>query len=108
MSPDEIVAVNLIPMRPGVPVADFARFSNEVDRPTCLAKDVVLGFDAYVVERRDPGAPSVDVVELMHVRSWDEWVAVRDHDPDLEPVTRGFTRHVDPATVRTLFARPLR
>jgi hypothetical protein len=104
----EIVAINLIPMRAGVPVEDFARFSAQLDQPTCLAHDVVLGFDAYAVQRRDPGAPSVDVVELMHLRSWDEWVRVRDGDPALEPVTTGFERLVDPSTVRTLFASPIR
>ena len=96
-------AINLIPMRPGIEVADFARFSAEVDQPTLLAQDVVLGFDAYAVTRRDEGAPSVDIVEVMHVRSWGEWVQVRDNADAIKPVGEGFEQRVDPGTVRTLF-----
>lgn len=98
-------AINLIPLRPQAAATDFARFSATVDQPTCLAHDVVEGFDAYVVVRRDPGAPSVDVVEVMQVRSWDEWVDVRDNSPTMSRVVEGFEALVDPAAVRTLFAR---
>jgi hypothetical protein len=102
------VAVNLIPLRAGATVEEFSRFSNEVDRPICLAQDVVLGFDAFAVTRRDEGAPSVDIVELMTVRSWDGWVDLRDNMPQMEEVTSGFEKLVDPAAVRTLFATPIR
>jgi hypothetical protein len=96
-------AINLIPLRQGVELDDFARFSAEVDQPTLLAQDVVLGFDAYAVTRRDEGAPSVDIVEVMHVRSWSEWVDVRDNSEAIKPVGAGFAERVDPSTVRTLF-----
>jgi hypothetical protein len=96
-------AINLIPLRPGAGVEDFARFSGVADQPICLAQDVVQGFQAFAVTRRDEGAPSVDVVEVMHVRSWAEWVEVRDNLPGMEPVTSGFDELVDPSTVRTLF-----
>lgn len=96
-------AINLIPMRPGVDPSDFVKFSAEVDQPILLAQDVVLGFDAYAVTRRDEGAPSVDIVEVMHVRSWDEWVDVRDNAEAIKPVGEGFEKRVDPTTVRTLF-----
>jgi hypothetical protein len=102
MTPNGEYAINLIPTRPGKADA-FARFSAEVDQPTLLAQDVVLGFDAYAVTRRDEGAPSVDIVEVMHVRSWDEWVEVRDNSEALKPVTAGFVELADPAAVRTLF-----
>jgi hypothetical protein len=98
-------AINLIPLRLGVPSVDFERFSATVDQPTCLAHDVVQGFDAYVVVRRDPGAPSVDIVEVMQVRSWDEWVSVRDNSPTMKKVVEGFEALVDPAAVKTLFGR---
>ncbi len=64
---------------------------------------VVLGFDAYVVSRRDESAPSVDVVEVMHVRSWNEWVEVRDGAEALKPVSARFEELIDPSTVRTIF-----
>lgn len=96
-------AINLIPVRDGSSAEDFARFSAEVDQPICLAQDVVLGFDAYAVTRRDPDAPAIDIVEVMHVRSWEEWVDVRDNLGEMSEVTNGFERLVDPATVRTVF-----
>ncbi|MBS1878402.1 MAG: hypothetical protein JST31_02705 [Actinobacteria bacterium] len=102
------IAVNLIPLRDTASIEQFSRFSAEVDQPICLAQDVVLGFDAFAVTRRDEGAPSVDVVEVMTVRSWDEWVDVRDNLPQMEEVTSGFEKLIDPATVRTLFATPIR
>jgi hypothetical protein len=101
------VAINLIPLRDGVRVEDFQRFSTDVDQPICLAQDVVRGFSAFAVTRRDPGAPSVDVVEVMSLASWDEWVKVRDNLQEMSAVTEGFEKLVDPATVRTLFARPI-
>jgi hypothetical protein len=100
-----IYAINLITLRDGVPVADFADFSSRLDQPTCLAQDVVLGFDAFAVERREAGAPRVDVVELLHVRSWDEWVTVRDGLPAMEQVVAGFEALVPPDGVQTVFAR---
>ena len=96
-------AINLIPLREGVKVNEFARFSAQLDQPTCLAQDVVEGFSAYAVTRRDPGAPAIDVVEVMQVRSWSEWEQVRDNLPALTPVVEGFEKLIDPATVRTIF-----
>jgi hypothetical protein len=101
------VAINLIPLRDGVPAEDFKRFSSEVDQPFCLAQDVVRGFSAFAVTRRDPGAPSVDIVEVMSLTSWEEWVRVRDNLEEMSKVTSGFEELVDPATVRTLFATPI-
>lgn len=101
------VAINLIPVREGVDPAEFARFSTTVDRPICLRQDVVEGFDAYLVTRRDPGAPSVDIVEVMTLRSWAEWVDVRDNLPEMSEVTAGFDRLVESAAVRTIFATPI-
>jgi hypothetical protein len=100
-----IYAINLISLRAGVPVADFARFSAELDQPTCLAQEPVLGFDAYAVERRGAEGPGIDVVEAMHVSSWDEWVAVRDGLPAMERVVAGFDALVAPDGVQTVFAR---
>jgi hypothetical protein len=96
-------AVNLIPLRQGAKLDDFKAFSAELDQPTLLAQDVVLGFDAYAITRRDEGAPSVDVVEVMHVRSWAEWVDVRDSSEAIKPVGARFEELIDPSTVRTLF-----
>ena len=97
------VAINLIPLRPGVPQHEFVNFSATLDQPTCLAQDVVLGFDAFAVVKRDPGAPAVDIVEVMEVDSWDRWVDVRDNLEALKPVTERFDALVDSATVRTIF-----
>jgi hypothetical protein len=104
----EVVAINLIPMRPGVDPQRFAEFSAAVDQPTCLSKEVVLGFDAYRLSEQDARTLGADILEVMRVRSWSEWEQVRDHDPELEPVTRGFEALVDPATVRTFFVTPAR
>jgi hypothetical protein len=105
---DEVIAINLIPMRSGVDPARFAEFSATIDQPTCLSKDVVLAFDAYRVPAADAAAVGADIIEVMHVRSWRAWEQVRDNDPELEPVTRGFDELADPATVRTLFVTPIR
>jgi hypothetical protein len=99
------IAINLIPLRSGVAPEEFTRFSAHVDQPICLAQDIVLGFDAFAVVRRDPGAPAVDIVEVMEVGSWDRWVQTRDNLDAMKPVMDGFERLVDPSTVRTIFAR---
>jgi hypothetical protein len=105
---DEVIAINLIPMREGVDPGLFAEFSATLDQPTCLAKEPVLSFDAYRVSAEDAEGLGADIVEVMHVRSWSEWETVRDNDPDLEPVMRRWEELADPATARTLFVTPIR
>jgi hypothetical protein len=102
-----VCAINLLPLKAGARVADFERFSAELDQPTCLAQDVVEGFDAYAVTHRAPGAPAFDVVEVMTVRSWSEWERVRDGLAALEPVVERFDQLIDGDAVRTLFATPI-
>ncbi|MDX1891456.1 hypothetical protein [Mycolicibacterium sp. 050158] len=95
-----VSAVNAFRLRPGVSAADFERFSVELDRPTCLAFDVVVDFEVYHVERTDPSG--VDVVEVMTVTSWSEWERVRDTAPELVPVVERFEQLVEPGSVSTL------
>jgi len=106
-APDPVVAINLIPLRAGASIEMFSRFSAELDQPVCVAQDAVESFSAFAVRRRSPDAPAIDIVEVMAVRSWDEWVRTRDGLPELEPVTREFDKLVDAAAVHTLFATPI-
>lgn len=98
-----VSAVNLFSLRPGVSAAQFEEFSAELDRPTCLAFDVVERFEVYLVEGDHPS--KVDVVEVMTVKSWSEWESVRDNAPEFEPVMRRFDELVEPGSVSTLFTR---
>ena len=104
---ERICAINFLPLKDGAGLADFERFSAELDQPTCLAQDVVEGFDAYAVTSRDPGAPAFDIVEVMTVRSWSEWERVRDGLAEMGPVMEGFDKLIDGDGVRTLFATPI-
>jgi hypothetical protein len=110
MAEDGVYAINLITLRDDASVDDFARFSAQVDQPTCLAQDVVLGFDVYAVAPGDgeggvdPERPRVDVVEALHVRSWSEWEGIRDALPAMAGVVAEFERLVAPDGVRTIFA----
>jgi hypothetical protein len=97
-----VVAVNLFSMLPGVDPADFERFSTEVDRPTCLAHDIVRRFEAFRVDEAPDGAPA-DILEIMEVTDWADWEQLRDTHPTMTPVIDGFNALVDPATVRTYF-----
>lgn len=98
-----VTAVNLFSLRPGVTAAQFEAFSADLDQPTCLAFDVVERFDVYVGQSE--GASRVDVVEIMTVRSWPEWEAVRDDAPEFKPVLKRFDELVQPGSVSTLFTR---
>lgn len=93
-----VSAINTFRLRPGVTVADFERFSAELDRPVCLSFDEVLGFEVYL---SDGG----EVVEIMTVASWPEWEKVRDNAPELKPVVERFDALVEPGSVTTLFTR---
>lgn len=103
-----VSAVNMFRLRPGVSTEDFERFSVELDRPTCLAFDVVLGFDVFLADSADPA--DVDVVEVMTVTSWPEWERVRDGASELKAVVARFDELVEPGSVSTLLTRnsPLR
>jgi hypothetical protein len=102
-----VCAINYLPLRPGVEVAEFEEFLNELDRPTCLAQDVVEGFDAYAVRRDGPDAPDYDIVEVMTVRSWPEWERVRDSDEAFQPVMSRWNELVDADAAKTVFATPV-
>lgn len=99
-----VSAVNTFRLRPGVTAEQFERFSADLDRPTCLAFDVVLGFEVYLVEG-DGDDPGTDVVEIMTVSSWPEWERVRDSAPQLKPVVERFDELVEPGSVTTLMTR---
>ena len=98
-----VSAINTFRLRPGVAAADFEKFSLDVDRPTCLAFDVVVDIEVYLAEAS--GADPARVVEIMTVTSWPEWEAVRDGSPELAPVVERFDELVEPGSVTTVFAR---
>lgn len=97
-----VSAVNMFSLRQGVTAAQFEAFSVELDQPTCLSFDVVESFEVYLAEG---DGHRVDVVEIMTVRSWPEWEALRDNAPEFTPVLRRFAELVDLDTVSTLFTR---
>ncbi len=99
-----VSAINMFRLRPGVSATDFENFSRDLDRPRCLALDVVLGFEVYLAEQA--GEPSGhDVIEVMTVASWPEWETVRDSAPELKDVLARFDELVEPDSVITVFAR---
>ncbi len=100
-----VSAVNTFRLRPGVSAERFEQFSAEFDRPTCLAFDVVLDVEVYLVEPTDH--TGVDVVEIMTVASWPEWEQVRDTAPELRPVVEKFDELVEPGSVSTLLTRKI-
>lgn len=98
-----VSAVNMFRLRPGVSAAEFERFSVELDRPRCLAFDVVLGFEVFLAEEADPAG--IDVIEVMTVASWPEWERIRDGAPELKAVVERFDELVEPGSVSTVFTR---
>ncbi len=98
-----VTAVNMFRLRPGVSAAEFERFSVELDRPRCLALDVVLRFEVLLVEETDPAG--IDVIEIMTVASWPEWEQIRDGSAELKPVLERFDELVEPGSVSTVFIR---
>jgi hypothetical protein len=101
-----VSAINTFRLRPGVGADEFERFSAELDRPTCLAFDVVLGFDVYLADD-DDGASGITVVEVMTVSSWTEWQRLLESAPELKPVIERFDELVEPGSVSTLLTREL-
>lgn len=93
-----VSAVNTFRLRSGVTADQFERFSADLDRPTCLAFDVVLGFEVYLGE-------DGNVVEIMTVSSWPEWERIRDSSPELKPVVQRLDELVEPGSVTTLLTR---
>ncbi|CAN5427162.1 hypothetical protein BH11ACT6_BH11ACT6_46560 [soil metagenome] len=98
-----VSAINMFRLRHGVSAKDFEQFSVELDRPRCLALEVVLGFEVYLVDAAD--SSEVDVIEVMTVASWPEWEKVRDSAPELEDVVARFDQLVEPGSVTTVFTR---
>lgn len=101
------IAINMFRMRPGISSEEFAEFSRSVDQPTCLLHEVVRRFDAYRVPTESVALLGADIVEVMEVSDWNEWVDVRDSHPSLMPVMSGFNRLVDSLTVRSALVVPI-
>ena len=95
-------AINTFRLRSGVSAAEFEQFSIELDQPRCLAFDVVLAFEVFMVDDADAG---IDVIEVMTVASWPEWEQIRDGAPELTPVLERFDQLVEPGSVSTHFGR---
>jgi hypothetical protein len=104
---DEVVVIAFIRTRAGVDPSRFADWAASTDLPTWRKKDVVLGFDTYRVT--DSGASGVDAdfVEVMHLRSWEEWVEVGRTDPEIAPLATAFDELVDDADVRRIRLLPV-
>jgi hypothetical protein len=100
-----VSAVNTFRLRPGVGAEQFEQFSAELDRPTCLAFDVVLGFDVYLTDGASEA--SITVVEVMTVSSWTEWQRLLESAHELKPVIERFDELVEPGSVSTLLTRQL-
>ncbi|TRW80683.1 hypothetical protein FK535_18440 [Mycolicibacterium sp. 018/SC-01/001] len=99
-----VSAINMLRLRPGVTLAEFERFSAELDRPVCLAFDVVLSFDVFFVD--DPGPDEADVIEVMTVTSWPQWQQHLADAPELTPVLARFDELVETSSVTTILTRP--
>ncbi|MEW5812859.1 MAG: hypothetical protein AB1925_25835 [Actinomycetota bacterium] len=99
-----VSAINMFRLRPGVALADFERFSAELDRPVCLAFDVVLSFDVYLVD--DPEPDGADVIEVMTVTSWSLWQELLADAPELKPVLARFGELVETSSITTVLTRP--
>jgi hypothetical protein len=110
-----VSAINTFRLRPGVGAEQFERFSAELDRPTCLAFDVVLGFDVYLADGASEATGDADgasdagvtVVEVMTVSSWTGWQRLLESAPELKPVIERFDELVEPGSVSTLLTREL-
>lgn len=99
-----VSAINTFRLRPGVTAAEFEQFSLELDRPRCLAFDVVLGFEVYLTNHADDTS-GPHVIEVMTVSSWPEWEQVRDSAPELKAVVSRFDELVEPGSVTTVLTR---
>jgi len=110
MSEDSgVVMINLIPVRKGVAPEEFARFSAELDLPTWRAQEVVGSFDAYqVIRRTGDVAEEVDIVEVLEVRSLEEWDRISRTDEAVKPLAATFESLAEPSAMRTIFARRIR
>jgi hypothetical protein len=98
-----VSAINMFRLRPGVSAEDFEQFSVKLDRPRCLALDVVLAFEVYFVDEAD--SSEIDVIEVMTVESWPEWETARDSAPELKDVVARFDELVEPGSVTTVLTR---
>jgi hypothetical protein len=97
------LVINTFRMRPGVSPERFEEFSSRIDQPTLSTHaELITRFDVHRVMSSTEGVPvDADIVEIMEVSDWEQWVAVRDGDPSLLPVTTGFDELVDPDSVRS-------
>jgi len=106
-SSDEVVVIAFIKTREGVDPDRFGEWAASTDLPTWRSKDVVLAFDTYRVTDADESGVDADFVEVMHLRSWEEWVEVGRTDPDIAPLATAFEQLVDDAEVRRIRVLPV-
>jgi hypothetical protein len=100
----EVIVVSFVKLRDGVASERFAKFATSMDLPVWRSKDVVLNFETYRVTDQTDARVDADFIEVMHLRSWDEWQRVGSEDPDIAPLATAFGELVDEARVRRIFA----
>jgi hypothetical protein len=105
--PSETILVNLIKLRDGVDPERFANFASSLDLPVWRSKEVVLGFDTYRIAEQDRGGVDADFVEVMRLRSLQDWEAVGESDPDIEPLAAAFHELVDEVRTERIHLVPL-
>lgn len=109
ISPGEFsLVVNMFRLKQGISQERFMEFSSTIDQPLVLAhSNIVHRFDVFAVGGATAEALDADIIELMGVTDWDNWVQVRDHDPSLRPVTAGFEELVEHTSIRSSFVSPI-
>jgi len=104
---DEVIVLSFVKVRDGVAPERFAEFAASMDLPVWRSKDVVVDFETYRVTDQTDASSDADFIEVMHLRSWDEWQRIGREDPDIAPLATAFGELVDEAGVRRIFVTPV-
>lgn len=101
----ETILINLVKLRDGVDPDRFSEFAASLDLPVWRGKEVVIAFDTYLIEEHDRAPVGAEFIEVMRLRSLQEWEEVGQSDPDIEPLAAAFSELVDETRTRRIHVR---
>lgn len=102
----ETILITLIGLREGVDPRRFLEFAVSQDLPAWRQQDVVVAFDTYRVREQDRAEIDADFVEVLRVRSLDEWIEIAQNDPAVAPLAGAFAELVDEDRTRRIQLGP--
>ena len=93
-------------LKPGANIEDFRKFSREIDHKVTPRQKGVRSFDTFVITGADKGQPPYQIIDVLEVESYDQWLKVSASDA-MKPVFEQWNKLADESSVLTIYGEKI-